>query len=146
MNHYELVEMRLLELLSDRPSDVAAFAIAMRKQVLKLTGQCSEMLYRTYAVSNVFTFTGKLGQGFVHIATYGGHVNLGFNQGVDLQDPQGLLEGTGKRIRHVRIDSLKMIKSPSVKKLVVQAVDQGREMAEKAGGVIDPIFVDKSKS
>ena len=30
-------------------------------------------------------------------------VNLGFNHGTSLPDPKGLLEGTGKNIRHVRL-------------------------------------------
>ena len=33
-------------------------------------------------------------------------VNLGFYQGVGLADPEGLLEGTGAKMRHVKIRSL----------------------------------------
>jgi hypothetical protein len=31
------------------------------------------------------------------------HVNVGFFQGALLHDPSGLLEGTGKRMRHVKL-------------------------------------------
>lgn len=31
------------------------------------------------------------------------HVNLGFYYGTNLYDPSGLLEGTGKSLRHVKI-------------------------------------------
>ena len=31
------------------------------------------------------------------------HVTLGFNEGASLQDSDGLLEGTGKAMRHVKI-------------------------------------------
>ena len=31
------------------------------------------------------------------------HINLGFYNGIDLEDPHGLLEGTGKKLRHVKI-------------------------------------------
>ena len=31
------------------------------------------------------------------------HITLGFNEGTSLQDSDGLLEGTGKAMRHVKI-------------------------------------------
>jgi hypothetical protein len=34
------------------------------------------------------------------------HVNLGFNRGAELDDPKGLLEGTGKDMRHIKLRSL----------------------------------------
>lgn len=40
---------------------------------------------------------------FAYVGVYNAHVNVGFFRGADLHDPRGLLEGTGKRMRHVRI-------------------------------------------
>jgi hypothetical protein len=40
---------------------------------------------------------------FGYVGVYRSHVNVGFFRGVDLQDPRGLLEGTGRRMRHVKI-------------------------------------------
>jgi len=37
------------------------------------------------------------------IAPYKTYINLIFSQGTQLPDPQGLLTGTGKRARHVKI-------------------------------------------
>ena len=62
MCHDELVQMRLSELLADRPRKVGELAIKIRREIVKLAPNCSELLYCTYAVSNVFTYTGKLGQ------------------------------------------------------------------------------------
>lgn len=39
----------------------------------------------------------------LYLADYSKHVNLGFNRGAHLPDPHGLLEGTGKNLRHVKI-------------------------------------------
>ncbi len=96
-------ELILRELLQDRSESVVSVALAARKAVLKIAGKCSELIYETYCISNAFTFTGKQGQGFIHIATYAEHVNIGFDHGTELEDPEGLLQGTGKRIRHVRL-------------------------------------------
>lgn len=40
---------------------------------------------------------------FAYVAVFRAHVNVGFFQGSELADPKGLLEGTGKRMRHVKI-------------------------------------------
>ena len=38
-----------------------------------------------------------------YVNVFKSHVNVGFFQGADLDDPQGILEGTGKRMRHVKL-------------------------------------------
>ena len=45
-------------------------------------------------------------------------LKLGFYKGVDLPDPDKLLEGTGKISRYVEIKSEEQIKSASLKKLI----------------------------
>lgn len=127
-------ELILRELMQDRPDEVVAAALAARKAVLKLAGECSELIYETYCISNAFTFTGKQGQGFIHIATYAKHVNIGFDRGTELEDPEGLLAGTGKRIRHIRMSNASDVKRDSILRLIEAAVEQGRTMAATKGG------------
>lgn len=40
---------------------------------------------------------------FAYVDAFKHHVNLGFFQGADLPDEHGLLEGTGKRMRHIKL-------------------------------------------
>lgn len=49
-------------------------------------------------------------------------VNLGFYRAVDLPDPAGLLEGTGKLHRHVRINSIEDLERPELRSLLQAAV------------------------
>ena len=51
-------------------------------------------------------------------------VNLGFPRGVDLPDPAGLLTGTGKPARHVRITAIDEVETPALRALVEAAVAQ----------------------
>lgn len=44
---------------------------------------------------------GNAAFGYVNVFT--GHVNVGFFRGAELADPAGLLEGTGKFMRHVKL-------------------------------------------
>ncbi|WP_254621078.1 DUF1801 domain-containing protein [Sphingomonas sp. CL5.1] len=40
---------------------------------------------------------------FGYVDAFSAHVNVGFFHGAALPDPAGLLEGTGKRMRHVKL-------------------------------------------
>lgn len=40
---------------------------------------------------------------FAYVAAYSAHAAIGFHFGADLPDPAGLLEGSGKRMRHVKM-------------------------------------------
>ncbi|HEU4921004.1 MAG TPA: DUF1801 domain-containing protein [Candidatus Limnocylindrales bacterium] len=54
------------------------------------------------------------------------HVNLQLADGVDLPDPNGLIEGTGKRIRHVKVRSAEAAGSPPVRAVIEAQVDARR--------------------
>lgn len=43
------------------------------------------------------------GAAFAYVSTFKAHVNVGFFCGAQLPDPAGLLEGSGKRMRHVKL-------------------------------------------
>jgi len=49
------------------------------------------------------------------------HVTFAFMRGALLSDPEKLLEGTGKGVRHVKLRSVADVKKPGVKKLVAEA-------------------------
>lgn len=40
---------------------------------------------------------------FGYVGVYRAHANVGFFYGAELPDPAGLLQGTGKRMRHVKL-------------------------------------------
>lgn len=40
---------------------------------------------------------------FGYVDAFSAHVNVGFFFGAELEDPAGLLEGTGRRMRHVKL-------------------------------------------
>ncbi len=57
-----------------------------------------------------------------YIAADVDHVKLGFFRGGDLPDPGGLLEGTGKKMRHVKVRSLDDIPEEGLSSLIREAV------------------------
>jgi hypothetical protein len=51
-------------------------------------------------------------------------MNLGIANAVGLDDPEGLLEGTGKRHRHIKIRRTEDLDRPGLHALLLQAVSQ----------------------
>jgi hypothetical protein len=49
------------------------------------------------------------------------HVTFGFHYGTSLDDPEGLLEGTGKNLRHVKLRSMEDLEKKGLKDLVLAA-------------------------
>jgi hypothetical protein len=49
------------------------------------------------------------------------HVTFGFHYGTSLDDPERLLEGTGKNLRHVKLRALEDLQKKGLKNLVLAA-------------------------
>jgi hypothetical protein len=58
---------------------------------------------------------------FGYVDAFSAHANVGFFEGASLQDPVGLLEGSGKRMRHVKIRWGQRINETALKKLILAA-------------------------
>lgn len=58
---------------------------------------------------------------FAYVAAFAAHVNLGFYQGADLPDPAGVLEGSGKRMRHAKLRWGKPVDEAALKALIAAA-------------------------
>ena len=57
------------------------------------------------------------------------HVNLQLADGALLADPDGIVEGTGKRIRHVKCRSVEDVRRPAVRRLVEEQATSRRQGA-----------------
>ena len=75
----------------------------LRTFILELHPDSNELLYHTHALTAVFSISEKLGDAYCMIPIYNNHLNLGFNKGTLLEDPDNLLTGTGNLIRHIPI-------------------------------------------
>jgi hypothetical protein len=58
------------------------------------------------------------------IIPHAAYVNLQLADGVDLPNPEGLIEGTGKRIRHVKVRSAEAAASPALRAVVRAQVER----------------------
>ena len=68
----------------------------------------------------------KMSESHVYVMPQAAYVNLGFWHGVGLPDPDGLLEGTGARMRHAKVRSVEDAGSPAVRALINAALAERR--------------------
>jgi hypothetical protein len=59
---------------------------------------------------------------FCYIKAFKKSVNFGFWRGIDINDPSGLLQGTGEKMRHVKLTSLSNVNESVFSGFVKQAV------------------------
>jgi hypothetical protein len=64
----------------------------------------------------------KMIEGYCYIMPQRGYVNLGFYKGAKLRDPDGLLEGTGAAMRHVKVTDLGKSNRAALRRLVADAL------------------------
>ena len=60
----------------------------------------------------------KMSEHFCYVAVHKDHVNLGVDYGAELPDPEGLLRGPGKLMRHTRVNAPEDLANPALRRLL----------------------------
>ena len=124
----------LLKFLKPYDREVRDLALQLRALVLEEMAPCYENIYDAYsAVAIGYGTSQRLSDGILHIAVYSKHVNLGFNDGATLGDPKGILQGKGRRIRHLTIKSPDDLKRPELRAYVRRAQRKALAESRKLG-------------
>ena len=116
-----------------RPA-IAELALALREIVLEEAPDASESIYQVYTVAIWFGFSGKMKDMFCYIATNARHVNLGFPQGASLPDPNRVLEGSGKAMRHIKFAGLHDVERPFVRRYIQAAMERAAPAGTRGSG------------
>ena len=138
----------LIKFLKPYDREIQDLALQLRALLLEETAPCYENIYDAYsAVAIGYGTSDRLSDGIFHLAVYSHHVNLGFNDGATLNDPKGILQGAGNRIRHITIRTPEDIKRPEIrayirrarKKALSDARKLGEPAAPKPAGVVSTV-------
>jgi hypothetical protein len=70
---------------------------------------------------------------FGYVNVFKAHASVGFFLGAGLRDPAGLLEGSGKRMRHVKLRVGKVVEEGALRELVVGAYADVKSRVENGG-------------
>jgi hypothetical protein len=109
------------EILAGRAAETAGLARAARALIRELDPDVVEVPWPKQGVIGYGIGPKKYSQHYAYLALYGDQVNVGFNQGAELDDPAGLLGGSGKSFRHRRIDSMEVLREPEFASRLQQA-------------------------
>jgi hypothetical protein len=113
-----------LDAFIDRYSpEVAADARRALAFLARRLPTAKRLVYDNYNALVVgFGTSEKVGDIILSIALYPRYVTLFFVRGVDLPDPDGLLEGSGSQVRGVRLQPISRLETPEVGTLIDAAV------------------------
>jgi len=93
----------------------AEIASEVRRIILKSAPEAEESIKWAQPVY-------ELNGPFAYIKAFKNSVNFGFWRGVDINDPDGLLQGTGEKMRHFKLTSLDDINVSVFSDFVQQAI------------------------
>ena len=108
------VDAQLDELLSGSSPEIAAVARELRAVVAEAMPDGTEQVdfgNRLLAIGRSM----KMRDLLFAIIPHSAHVNLQLADGIDLPNSDGLIEGTGKRIRHIKVRSIEAARSAPVR-------------------------------
>ncbi|WP_341996177.1 DUF1801 domain-containing protein [Microbacterium sp. LWH7-1.2] len=110
------------ETLEGRPDAVREIALAVRRLIFEVLPQTVEVVWPAQRSSGYGTGPKKNSEQFAWILAHAQHVALAFPYGAELDDPDGLLGGTGAKVRNVRVESLDAVARPELRALLERAI------------------------
>lgn len=83
--------------LQQRPDDLGAIALRWFDVMRAQGDDVLELLHDGHPTACIGDAA------FAYVNAFAAHVNVGFFRGAEIDDPHGLLEGTGRFMRHVKL-------------------------------------------
>jgi hypothetical protein len=114
------------EFFAGSGDEVAAVARAARRLVLEVLPEAREILDRSDGLVGYATGPRAIKDMWAGIAPHTSHVNLQLANGALIDDPGGLVEGTGKRVRHVKLRSVRDVDRPELRSLLEASLTRHR--------------------
>ncbi len=112
------------DLLEMTAEPLRPVAVALREAIVRLHPEVSEVVRLGERAATFGVGPKKMSEGYAYILPHPRWINLGFFRGASLPDHEGLLEGTGAAMRHVKIHSLDEARRPEILTLLTAALDE----------------------
>ena len=122
--------------MSAQASDQAAFdgivalaspelqrvCVELRRLVLSVHPEATQSCWPRLKIASFGVGPKKNVQHYAYIAVHQRHVNLGFYHGASLQGEAVGLQGTGRNLRHVKVDSIATVRTRAIRALLRAAL------------------------
>jgi hypothetical protein len=118
--------------MHDASSHVKGIAKRLRELIIDVYPDVVEVPWPRQRIVGYGVGPKKMSEHFCYIAVHRNHVNLGFYYGAELADPEGLLEGTGKKLRHIKVRDIEEVERSGLRQLVELSLEE-RKTALRLG-------------
>jgi hypothetical protein len=118
------------EALSGSSRQVKEIAEKLRELIVSVYPDVVEVPWPKQRIIGYGVGPKKMSEHFCYIGAHKEHVNLGFYYGADLSDPRGVLEGTGKKLRHIKVREIEDVNRPSLRQLIELSLDERKKALE----------------
>jgi hypothetical protein len=118
------------DVVADYSAEMRPIVLRLRALILDIDPETTEQPRPGDRALSYGVGPRKMLDGYATIMAQSTYVNLGFYQGTALPDPAGLLEGTGKKLRHVKVRTAAETDAPALRDLVAAAVAERRTARE----------------
>lgn len=109
------------DVTAGKEENVAEIALNLRALLADVMPGITEVNWKAQQIAGYGVGEKKMSEHFCYIAPLKAHVNLGFMYGADLDDPEGLMEGSGKALRHIKVKTIGQANNPAIRELIVLA-------------------------
>jgi hypothetical protein len=106
------------EIVAGSPKEIRELALACRALIFDVLPQTVEVVWPHQRSAGYGTGPKKMTEQFCWLAPQTKHVVFGFYYGTELPAPEGLLEGIGRLMRHVKIRTRADLENPALRRLV----------------------------
>jgi hypothetical protein len=106
------------EMAEGSPPAIRDLAIACRTLIHDVLPETVEVVWPRQRTAGYGTGPKKASEQFCWLAPHTEHVVFGFYYGAELPDPEGILEGTGRLMRHVKIRRAEDLGNPALRDLI----------------------------
>jgi len=134
-------EKQIADYLLHFNDKITTLARQLREYLREETKPAYEIVGDSHQSLNIgYGFTEKAWDCYCAIIIYSNHINISFPSGSTLKDTDGVLIGSGSKIRHIRIREFDDIKEPNVMKLLTEARKKAFDLVEKHKEYYEPIY------
>jgi hypothetical protein len=113
--------------LAGSSDQVQEIARRLRELIVEVYPDVVEVPWPKQRIAGYGVGPKKMSEHFCYIGAHREHVNLGFYYGAELPDPHGLMEGTGKKLRHIKVRDAEGIGQSSLRRYIQLALDERKE-------------------
>lgn len=113
--------------LSGSSVEITEIANRLRDLIINMYPDVVEVPWPKQRIIGYGVGPKKMTEHFCYLGLHLNHVNLGFYYGAKLPDPQGLLEGTGKSMRHIKVRGMEELERQPIHDLLCSSLEERKE-------------------